>query len=108
MPVIRVDGPQISVDKKRELAKRLTEAAAEVYGMDKEHNSELHGSSLLVRNDPYRLYIYIPQGFNFAQLTAEPRKSQISTEVKTEGELLVVEMLSGENQQVDWVIRFAR
>jgi len=36
MPVIRVDGPQISVDKKRELAKRLTEAAAEVYGMDKE------------------------------------------------------------------------
>jgi len=37
MPVIRVDGPQISVDKKRELAKRLTEAAAEVYGMGKEH-----------------------------------------------------------------------
>ncbi len=73
-----------------------------------EQNSELHGSSLLVRNDPYRLYIYIPKGFNFAQLTAEPRKSQISTEVKTEGELLVVEMLSGENQQVDWVIRFAR
>ena len=37
MPVIRVDGPKISVDKKRELAKRLTEAAAEIYGMDKEH-----------------------------------------------------------------------
>ncbi len=37
MPVIRVDGPQISVDKKRELARRLTEVAAEVYGMDKEH-----------------------------------------------------------------------
>lgn len=37
MPVIRVDGPQISLDKKRELARRLTEVAAEVYGMDKEH-----------------------------------------------------------------------
>ena len=37
MPVIRVDGPQISVDKKRELVKRLTEVAAEVYGMGKEH-----------------------------------------------------------------------
>ena len=37
MPVIRIDGPKISVDKKRELAKRLTEAAAEIYGMDKEH-----------------------------------------------------------------------
>lgn len=37
MPVIRVDGPQISVDKKRELVKRLTDVVAEVYGMGKEH-----------------------------------------------------------------------
>ncbi|MCX7969254.1 MAG: 4-oxalocrotonate tautomerase family protein [Armatimonadetes bacterium] len=37
MPVIQVDGPQISVDKKRELARRLTEVAAEVYEMGKEH-----------------------------------------------------------------------
>ena len=37
MPVIRVDGPQISLDKKRELARRLTEVAAEVYEIDKEH-----------------------------------------------------------------------
>lgn len=37
MPVIRVDGPKIDTDKKRELVKRLTEAAAEIYGMDKEH-----------------------------------------------------------------------
>jgi len=35
--VIRVDGSKISVDKKRELVKRLTEAVAEIYGMDKEH-----------------------------------------------------------------------
>ncbi len=35
--MIRVDGPQISLDKKRELARRLTEVAAEVYEMDKEH-----------------------------------------------------------------------
>lgn len=37
MPVIRVDGPKITVDKKRELAKRLTEIAADIYGMDKQH-----------------------------------------------------------------------
>lgn len=37
MPVIMVDGPKIHTEKKRELAKRLTEAAAEVYEMDKEH-----------------------------------------------------------------------
>lgn len=35
--MIRVDGPQISLDKKRELARRLTEVAAEVYEIDKEH-----------------------------------------------------------------------
>ncbi|MGQ9463446.1 MAG: 4-oxalocrotonate tautomerase DmpI [Candidatus Fervidibacter sp.] len=37
MPVIRVDGPKITVDKKRELAKRLTEIAADIYEMDKQH-----------------------------------------------------------------------
>ena len=37
MPVIRVDGPRIEVDKKRELARRLTDVAAEVYGMPPEH-----------------------------------------------------------------------
>jgi len=31
--VIRVDGSKISVDKKRELAKRLTETAVEICGM---------------------------------------------------------------------------
>ncbi|MFN3421541.1 MAG: hypothetical protein ACK40X_07450, partial [Armatimonadota bacterium] len=71
-----------------------------------EQNNELHGSSLLVRNDPYRLYVHVPQGFTFAQLVAEPRKSQISTEVKGDGDLVIVEMLSKENQQVDWVLRF--
>lgn len=37
MPVIRVDGPKIDLDKKRELARKITEVAAEIYGMDKEH-----------------------------------------------------------------------
>ncbi|MCS7253858.1 MAG: 4-oxalocrotonate tautomerase DmpI [Armatimonadota bacterium] len=37
MPVIRVDGPKIDTDKKRELTRRLTEVAAEIYGMSKEH-----------------------------------------------------------------------
>ncbi|MFA4029417.1 MAG: hypothetical protein GDYSWBUE_000357 [Candidatus Fervidibacterota bacterium] len=37
MPVIRVDGPKIDTEKKRELARRLTEVAAEIYNMDKEH-----------------------------------------------------------------------
>lgn len=47
MPVIRVDGPQISVDKKRELAKRLTEVTAEVYGIGKEHIIVLIRENLL-------------------------------------------------------------
>jgi 4-oxalocrotonate tautomerase len=37
VPIVRVDGPKIDIEKKRELAKRLTEAVAEVYGMDKRH-----------------------------------------------------------------------
>ncbi|MCS7191455.1 MAG: alpha-galactosidase [Armatimonadetes bacterium] len=73
-----------------------------------EANNELHGSSLLVRNDLYRLYIHVPQGFKFAQLISNPCKSQISTEVKSEGELLLVEMLSRENQQVDWLVQFSK
>lgn len=35
--MIGVDGPQITVDKKGELAKRLTEIAADIYGMEKQH-----------------------------------------------------------------------
>lgn len=35
--MIGVDGPKITVDKKRELAKRLTEIAADIYGMEKQH-----------------------------------------------------------------------
>lgn len=69
-------------------------------------NNELHGSSLLVRNDPYRLYIHVPASFSFKELTTQPRKSNISTDVKWDGELMVIEMSSKENQQVDWVVRF--
>jgi hypothetical protein len=69
-------------------------------------NNELHGSSLLVRNDPYRVYIHVPAGFDFVELVTEPRKSTITTEVNREGEILVVEILSKENQQVDWAVRF--
>ncbi|MCS7186697.1 MAG: alpha-galactosidase [Armatimonadota bacterium] len=71
-----------------------------------ERNNELHGSSLLVRNDPYRLYVHVPSGFSFSKLLTEPRKSQIKAEIKREGEILVVEMLSEENQQVDWLLQF--
>lgn len=35
--MIRVDGPKITVDKKRGLAKKLTEIAADIYGMEKQH-----------------------------------------------------------------------
>ncbi|MCS7252721.1 MAG: alpha-galactosidase [Armatimonadota bacterium] len=73
-----------------------------------ESNNELHGSSLLVRNDPYRLYFHVPTGFTFSKLIAEPRKSQIKTKLECEGELLITEMISSENQQVDWVIRFVK
>ena len=34
MPTIIVEGPPISVEKKRELVKRLTEVASEVYGIE--------------------------------------------------------------------------
>ncbi len=37
MPVITVEGPRIpEVTKKRELVQRFTEAASQVYGLDKE------------------------------------------------------------------------
>ncbi|MFQ6132245.1 MAG: 4-oxalocrotonate tautomerase DmpI [Armatimonadota bacterium] len=38
MPLIRVDGPRIDdLDRKRQLAQTLTDAAAGVYDMDREH-----------------------------------------------------------------------
>jgi 4-oxalocrotonate tautomerase len=33
MPTIRVEGPQIDVERKRQLVKKLTEIAVEVYGI---------------------------------------------------------------------------
>jgi 4-oxalocrotonate tautomerase len=33
MPTIMVEGPPMDIDRKRELVKRLSEAAAEVYGI---------------------------------------------------------------------------
>lgn len=73
-----------------------------------EENSELHGSSLLVRKDPYRLYIYTPEGFTFSELVTEPPKSPVTTSVTRDGELLVIEMSSDENQRIDWLIRFRK
>ncbi|USH00604.1 tautomerase family protein [Thermococcus argininiproducens] len=34
MPTIIVEGPPISVEKKRELVKRFTKVASEIYGID--------------------------------------------------------------------------
>ncbi|RKY04878.1 4-oxalocrotonate tautomerase [Candidatus Poribacteria bacterium] len=37
MPLIIVEGPKIESERKRELAKKLTDVASEVYGIDREH-----------------------------------------------------------------------
>ncbi|MCL5409035.1 MAG: tautomerase family protein [Candidatus Omnitrophica bacterium] len=38
MPLITIEGPKINnIENKRLLAKKLTEAAAEIYSMDKKH-----------------------------------------------------------------------
>jgi len=34
MPVIRVDGPRIDLEQKRQLVKKLTDVAVEVYGIE--------------------------------------------------------------------------
>ncbi len=34
MPTIRVEGPVLTVEKKRELARRLTEVAVDVYAIE--------------------------------------------------------------------------
>jgi len=34
MPTITVEGPQLGVDKKRELVKKLTQAAVDVYNIE--------------------------------------------------------------------------
>jgi len=33
MPTVTIEGPPIEVDKKRELVKRLTSAASDIYGI---------------------------------------------------------------------------
>jgi hypothetical protein len=52
--------------------------------------------------------IHVPAGFDFVELVTEPRKSPVTAEVRQEGEILVVELLSKENQQVDWLVRFRK
>lgn len=38
MPLITVEGPVIQdIDRKRQLVKKLTDSAVEIYGIDKEH-----------------------------------------------------------------------
>ena len=34
MPIIRVDGPSITVEQKKELVKKMTEDAFDVYGIE--------------------------------------------------------------------------
>lgn len=34
MPIITLEGPPIDVDKKREMVKRLTDVASDVYGIE--------------------------------------------------------------------------
>ena len=38
MPIITVEGPQVSdIDRKRKFVQKLTDATFEMYGIDKEH-----------------------------------------------------------------------
>ncbi|NJE26038.1 4-oxalocrotonate tautomerase [Thermococcus sp. MV5] len=45
MPTIIIEGPPISVEKKRELVKRFTEVASEIYGIE-------HITVLIKENSP--------------------------------------------------------
>ncbi len=46
MPTIQVDGPPIPIEQKRQLVAKLASAAAEVYGVAKEH------MIVLIRENP--------------------------------------------------------
>ena len=37
MPIITVEGPPIKVEQKRQFVRKLTDAAVETYGIDKDH-----------------------------------------------------------------------
>ena len=37
MPTIQIDGPPIPIEQKRQLVEKLSDDAAEVYGVAKEH-----------------------------------------------------------------------
>jgi 4-oxalocrotonate tautomerase len=37
MPLITVEGPKTEVEQKRELVKKLTDAAVDIYGIAREH-----------------------------------------------------------------------
>ena len=61
MPTIMVEGPPISIEQKRQLVKKLTEAAVEVYRIE-------HITVLIRENPPENV------GVN-GQLLADRRKS---------------------------------
>lgn len=66
---------------------------------------ELHGKSRIVGGDPYRIYIHLPEGYTFSGFAVDGAVSHSS---RVDREVLVVELLSEDNQEVEWVARFSR
>jgi len=64
----------------------------------------LSGTSAVVKNDPYSLYIYAPKGYVLKGVTAENEQ----TTNTNENSLYTVSFTSVENKYVDWKVSFKK
>lgn len=72
---------------------------------DAKHN-ELTGRSRAVRNDPYELRLWVPEGFR--PVAVESSAQQSSFEISDEGKIAAVRLVSRQNGDVRWLVRFEK
>ena len=68
--------------------------------------NELAGRSQLVRNDPYELRLWIPEGFR--AVAVESSAEQAAFEVSEGGRVVLVHLAGRQTGEVRWLVRFEK
>ena len=63
---------------------------------------KLSGESRVVKEDPYQLRVFVPEGYAFARVEAEG----LPTDAKMDGPLLNIDFESPENKVIAWTVYF--
>jgi len=67
---------------------------------------ELSGRSHVVRNDPYELRLWVPEGFR--PIAVESSNHQAKLEITDESKVAVVRLASQQTDEIRWLVRFEK